>query len=110
MRTSLSENRETAAAAGLKARCPTIKARLAAAEAIKRHLSAAKAVSQTFQREKCHPIVAWYTQAINSPKQWQPDQTTGINTGPMTGAHRAFLNLAYNISLISLSYPPKIGQ
>ncbi len=58
-----------------------------------------------------HPIAAWYTQAIESTKHLTPEKHTGIITGPMTGAHRAFLNLAYNTYLIAHhSDPEKADQ
>jgi hypothetical protein len=47
-----------------------------------------------------HPIMKWYAAAIEQSKAMQrPDGT--IISGPMTGAIRAFMNLAYNIYLIA---------
>jgi hypothetical protein len=50
MRTSLSENRETAPGAGLKARCPATKLALLQQKRSGCHLGAAEAVDQTFLR------------------------------------------------------------
>lgn len=47
-----------------------------------------------------HPIMRWYAQAIEQAKALQTADGTVIS-GPMTGAIRAFMNLAYNIYLIA---------
>ena len=47
-----------------------------------------------------HRIVRWYDQAIESFGTTAPTNT-GIYIAPMTGAVRAFINLAYNIYLIA---------
>ncbi len=55
---------------------------------------------QTKPAGKRHPIMQWYASAIEQAKALQTANGTIIN-GPMTGAIRAFLNLAYNIYLIA---------
>jgi SEC-C motif len=47
-----------------------------------------------------HQILQWFDQAM-SDAQLMPLSRDGLFSGPMTGAQRAFLNLAYNIYLIS---------
>jgi hypothetical protein len=47
-----------------------------------------------------HWIVRWYDEAIRVIGTTAPTNT-GIHVAPMTGAIRAFINLAYNIYLIS---------
>ena len=47
-----------------------------------------------------HPILRWYARAAEQAKLLQVADGTMI-TGPMTGAIRAFMNLAYNIYLIA---------
>lgn len=47
-----------------------------------------------------HPIMKWYASAIEQSKAMQRADGTMIS-GPMTGAIRAFMNLAYNIYLIA---------
>ncbi len=46
-----------------------------------------------------HQILRWYAQAVADAKPFT--NTAGVTSGPMTGAIRAFLNLAYNIYLIA---------
>lgn len=50
--------------------------------------------------EQRHPIVRWFEQSI---VDWKKSGTKegDIISGPMSGAQRAFLNLAYNIYLIA---------
>ena len=47
-----------------------------------------------------HPIMQWYARAAEQAKTLQVADGTMIS-GPMTGAIRAFMNLAYNIYLIA---------
>lgn len=47
-----------------------------------------------------HQILRWYAQAVETAKALQVADGT-IISGPMTGAIRAFMNLAYNIYLIA---------
>jgi hypothetical protein len=47
-----------------------------------------------------HPIVRWYDQAMADSKRLGK-QADEIVIGPMTGAQRAFMNLAYNLYLIA---------
>lgn len=47
-----------------------------------------------------HPIIRWYVMAIEQATQLQTEDG-GMISGPMTGAIRAFMNLAYNIYLIA---------
>jgi hypothetical protein len=47
-----------------------------------------------------HPIAHWFKQSIADFKRLDK-QEGEIATGPMTGAQRAFLNLAYNLYLIA---------
>lgn len=47
-----------------------------------------------------HPIMRWYASASEQAKSLQTADGTMIS-GPMTGAMRAFMNLAYNIYLIA---------
>lgn len=47
-----------------------------------------------------HQIVRWYAQSLDHHKQLSK-QVGDILVGPMTGAQRAYLNLAYNIYLIA---------
>ncbi|MGQ0456647.1 MAG: YecA family protein [Hyphomicrobium sp.] len=47
-----------------------------------------------------HPVVRWYEQAISDSNRLGT-KVGDIVSGPMTGAQRAFLNLAYNIYLIA---------
>lgn len=46
-----------------------------------------------------HPIVRWFTQAVGDRGRLK--RVGEIYIGPMTGAQRAFVNLAYNIYLIA---------
>ncbi len=50
--------------------------------------------------EERHPILRWYAQASKQAKSLQVAEGAMIS-GPMTGAMRAFMNLAYNIYLIA---------
>ncbi len=56
--------------------------------------------------EQRHPIVRWYDQAI-ADAQRNSIKVGQIYTSPMTGAQRAFLNLAYNIYLIAHHADPR---
>ncbi len=47
-----------------------------------------------------HPIVRWYDRAIADAKRLSI-KVGDVFSGPMTGAQRAFLNLAYNIYIIA---------
>jgi hypothetical protein len=47
-----------------------------------------------------HPIVRWYEQALADTSRLGK-KVGDVYVGPMTGAQRAFLNLAYNIYLIA---------
>ncbi len=47
-----------------------------------------------------HPVMRWYARATEQAKALQVADGTMIS-GPMTGAIRAFMNLAYNIYLIA---------
>lgn len=49
--------------------------------------------------EKRHTILRWYAQASKQAKALKVAE--GMISGPMTGAMRAFMNLAYNIYLIA---------
>jgi hypothetical protein len=51
-----------------------------------------------------HPIVLWHDQAVADFERIKKSPT-GIATGPMTGALRAFLNLGYNLYLIGHHAP-----
>ncbi|WP_370111980.1 hypothetical protein [Bradyrhizobium yuanmingense] len=56
-----------------------------------------------------HQIARWVTQAVAD----MPRLTTkigDIHVGPMTGAYRAFMNLAYNIYLIEHHAEPKTAK
>lgn len=46
-----------------------------------------------------HQVLRWYAQAVADARPFT--NTVGVTSGPMTGAIRAFLNLAYNIYLIA---------
>jgi len=50
--------------------------------------------------EERHPILRWYAQASEQAKALRVTERAMIS-GPMTGAIRAFMNLAYNIYLIA---------
>lgn len=50
--------------------------------------------------EQRHPILRWYAQASEQAKNLQVAKGTVIS-GPMTGAMRAFMNLAYNNYLVA---------
>lgn len=50
--------------------------------------------------EERHPILRWYAQASEQAEALQMAEERMIS-GPMTGAMRAFMNLAYNIYLIA---------
>ena len=59
--------------------------------------------------EQQHQIVRWYTQAIADAKR-NSIKIENVYSGPMTGAQRAILNLAYNIYLIAHhAEPAKVG-
>ncbi|MFG3592266.1 hypothetical protein ACFXS9_07860 [Bradyrhizobium sp. RDI18] len=47
-----------------------------------------------------HPIVRWYHQALTDSKRLHT-KVGNLLVGPMTGAQRAFTNLAYNLYLIA---------
>jgi hypothetical protein len=47
-----------------------------------------------------HPIVRWYEQALADTRRLGK-KVGEVYVGPMTGAQRAFINLAYNIYLIA---------
>jgi SEC-C motif len=51
-------------------------------------------------QDERHPIVRWYEQAIADSKKHGVKQGD-VYVSPMTGAQRAFLNLAYNVYLIA---------
>lgn len=53
-----------------------------------------------------HPIVRWYHQAIADSKR-NHTKVGNLLVGPMTGAQRAFINLAYNLYLIAHHADPK---
>ncbi|WP_442572731.1 hypothetical protein [Glycocaulis sp.] len=53
-----------------------------------------------------HPIIQWYSQAMRDARA-MPVGDTGLFTGAMTGAQRAFLNLAYNLYLIAHHSDPE---
>jgi len=53
-----------------------------------------------------HPIVRWYDQAIDDAKRYST-KVGEVYSSPMTGAQRAFLNLAYNIYLIAHHAKPE---
>ncbi len=53
-----------------------------------------------------HSIVRWYNQAI-ADAQRSSTKVGEVYSSPMTGAQRAFLNLAYNIYLIAHHAEPK---
>ncbi|WP_164987737.1 YecA family protein [Bradyrhizobium betae] len=53
-----------------------------------------------------HPIVRWFHQAITDAKRLSV-VSGDIHVGPMTGAQRAFINLAYNLYLIAHHADPK---
>ena len=52
-----------------------------------------------------HPIVRWFHQAISNSKHHT--KVGNLLVGPMTGAQRAFINLAYNLYLIAHHADPK---
>ena len=54
----------------------------------------------TKPKHQQHPIARWFEQSIADFKRLDK-QEGKIVTGPMTGAQRAFLNLAYNLYLIA---------
>jgi hypothetical protein len=55
-----------------------------------------------------HPIARWLTQAYADTKL-HAKKVGEVYIGPMTGAQRAFINLAYNIYLIAHHAEPKIA-
>ena len=55
---------------------------------------------QAKPKAKRHPILRWYAEAAEQAKGMRAAEGAMIS-GPMTGAIRAFLNLAYNIYLIA---------
>ena len=56
-----------------------------------------------------HQIIRWFDQAVRDTQKMAADKA-GIRSGPMTGAQRAFLNLAYNIYLIAHHTEPKKSE
>lgn len=63
-------------------------------------------VEQSKPLDQRHQIVRWYDQAIADAER-NSIKVGGVQTGPMTGAQRAFLNLSYNIYLIAHHAEPK---
>jgi hypothetical protein len=61
---------------------------------------------QTKPRVERHPIVRWYDKAIADSDPFAK-KVGDVVIAPMTGAQRAFLNLAYNIYLIAHHAEPK---
>ena len=55
---------------------------------------------QAKQMEERHPILRWYAAASEQAQRLKVAEGAMIS-GPMTGAMRAFMNLAYNIYLIA---------
>ena len=62
------------------------------------------------QREKPpsnrHQIIRWFDQAMSDARKMAVEKN-GLFSGPMTGAQRAFLNLAYNLYLIAHHSEPE---
>lgn len=55
---------------------------------------------QTRPKDQRHPIVRWFDQSIEDIRRLGK-RIGELHTAPMTGAQRAFLNLAYNLYLIA---------
>lgn len=51
-----------------------------------------------------HPVVRWYRRSLEGLEHLKPGE---LYHGPMTGAHRAYLNLAYNLYLIEHHAEPQ---
>jgi hypothetical protein len=64
---------------------------------------------QAKPKEQRHLIVRWYEQAIADAKRLST-KVGDVFSGPMTGAQRAFLNLAYNIYLIAHHAEPSEAE
>lgn len=56
-----------------------------------------------------HQIVRWHDQAMSDARQTAVEKH-GVFSGVMTGAQRAFLNLAYNLYLIAHHSEPKRAE
>jgi hypothetical protein len=63
-------------------------------------------IEQAKPLDQRHPVVRWYDQAI-ADAQGNSTKVGEVYSGPMSGAQRAFLNLAYNIYLIAHHAEPK---
>lgn len=56
--------------------------------------------------EERHQIIRWFDQAMRDAREMSHERG-GVFTGPMTGAQRAFLTLAYNLYLIAHHSDPE---
>ncbi len=62
------------------------------------------------EESKRHTVVNWYMQSLEDARELHEQSENGLVTGPMTGAQRAFLNLAYNIYLIAHHSDPQKSE